>query len=208
MGLSRGSSFRSHVSSELYGFGGNTSLEPEVNNSSELNIKRRKNNSNLNISIFKNNITNLIDFDYRDYVLKNISQSTNEGLEIKYKLAKDDWDLNLVLRVQDPKDNQGKQLLRRSKKSASITFTKDIYGYDTSINFSTFGERIDLGDIRLPGYGLTNLSTSRVINDKFKFSLKLENIFDKDYFTAAASNAFYLNQGRSVWLRLNYDLGN
>ena len=208
MGLSRGSSFRSPVSSELYGFGGNTSLEPEVNNSSELNIKRRKNNSNLNISIFKNNITNLIDFDYQDYVLKNISQSTNEGLEIKYKLAKDDWDLNLVLRVQDPKDNQGKQLLRRSKKSASITFTKDIYGYDTSINFSTFGERIDFGDIRLPGYGLTNLSTSRVINDKFKFSLKLENIFDKDYFTAAASNAFYLNQGRSVWLRLNYDLGN
>ena len=67
---------------------------------------------------------------------------------------------------------------------------------------------MDFGDIRLPGYGLTNLSTNRVINDKFKFSLKLENIFDKDYFTAAASNAFYLNQGRSIWLRLNYDLGN
>jgi outer membrane cobalamin receptor len=40
MGLSRGSSFRSPVSSELYGFGGNIFLEPEINSSSEINIKR------------------------------------------------------------------------------------------------------------------------------------------------------------------------
>ena len=115
MGLSRGSSFRSPVSSELYGFGGNIFLEPEINSSSEINIKRIKENSRLNISVFKNNVTNLIDFDYQDYVLKNITQTTNEGLEIRYKLLGNDWDINFTFRAQDPKDDQGEQLLRRSK---------------------------------------------------------------------------------------------
>lgn len=208
MGLSRGSSFRSPVSSELYGFGGNIFLEPEINSSSEINIKRIRENSRLNISVFKNNVTNLIDFDYQDYVLKNITQATNEGLEIRYKLLRNDWDINFTFRAQDPKDNQGEQLLRRSKKSASFSLTKNINGFTTSFNFSAFGKRKDFGDIRLPGYGLSNLSTSWVINKKLKFSLKLENVFDKDYFTAATSNAFYLNQGRSVWMRLNYEFEN
>ena len=208
MGLSRGSSFRSPVSSELYGFGGNIFLEPEINSSSEINIKRIRKNSRLNISVFKNNVTNLIDFDYQDYVLKNITQTTNEGLEIRYKLLGNDWDINFTFRAQDPKDNQGEQLLRRSKKSASFSLTKNINGFTTSFNFSAFGKRKDFGDIRLPGYGLSNLSTSWVINKKLKFSLKLENVFDKDYFTAATSNAFYLNQGRSVWMRLNYEFEN
>ena len=208
MGLSRGSSFRSPVSSELYGFGGNIFLEPEINSSSEINIKRIRENSRLNISVFKNNVTNLIDFDYQDYVLKNITQTTNEGLEIRYKLLRNDWDINFTFRAQDPKDNQGEQLLRRSKKSASFSLTKNINGFTTSFNFSAFGKRKDFGDIRLPGYGLSNLSTSWVINKKLKFSLKLENVFDKDYFTAATSNAFYLNQGRSVWMRLNYEFEN
>jgi vitamin B12 transporter len=208
MGLSRGSSFRSPVSSELYGFGGNIFLEPEINSSSEINIKRIGESSRLNISVFKNNVANLIDFDYQDYVLKNITQTTNEGLEVRYKLLRNDWDINLTFRAQDPKDNQGEQLLRRSKKSASISLTKNINGFATSLNFSAFGKRKDFGDIRLPGYGLSNLSTSWAVNKKLKFSLKLENVFDKDYFTAATSNAFYLNQGRSVWMRLNYEFEN
>ena len=205
MGFSRGSSFRSPVSSELYGFGGNLFLKPEINKSSELNIKRIKENSKLNISIFRGDITNLIDFDYQDYVLKNITQSSNEGVEVKYKLIGNNWDLSFILRAQDPKDNQGEQLLRRSKKSASFSMTKYMNGFVTTLNMSTFGQRKDFGNIRLPGYGLANLSTSTSINNKLKFSLKLENIFDKDYFTAATSNAFYLNQGRSVWMRLNYE---
>ena len=205
MGFSRGSSFRSPVSSELYGFGGNLFLKPEINKSSELNIKRIEENSKLNISIFRGDITNLIDFDYQDYVLKNITQSSNEGVEVKYKLIGNNWDLSFILRAQDPKDNQGEQLLRRSKKSASFSVTKYMNGFVTTLNMSTFGKRKDFGNIRLPGYGLANLSTSTSINNKLKFSLKLENIFDKDYFTAATSNAFYLNQGRSVWMRLNYE---
>ena len=207
VGISNASSFRSPVSSELYGFGGNIDLKPEINKSTEINIKKINKNSDLNISVFSNKLSNLIDFDYQDYVLKNIIKSSNKGIEVRYKLNMDEWDLMILMRSQDPEDNEGKQLLRRSKTSGSLTLTKDIYGYLGTINLSNFGKRKDFGDIKLPSYSLLNLSVTKELNMSTKLSLKLENVLDKNYFTAAASNAFYLNQGRSIWFKLHYELG-
>ncbi len=207
VGASNGSSFRSPVSSELYGFGGNLLLQPEINKSREINIKKIQQDSILGFAFFKNDFTNLITFDYQDYVLRNINQSSNKGMEVRYKLSRESWDLLMILRTQDPKDELGKQLLRRSKKSGSLTLSRDIGNYVGSINLSSYGKRIDFGDIELPAYSLVNLTLSKKFTKNTKISLKLENVFDKDYFTAATSNAYYLNQGRSAWLRLHYDLG-
>ena len=207
VGVLSGSSFRSPVSSELYGFGGNLNLEPEINKSKELSLKKLNNNSNLKFSIFDNDLTNLINFDYQDYVLKNISKSSNKGLEIRFDLQKDNWDLLLILKNQKPKDNEGRQLLRRSKNLASLVLSKELRGILSTVSISSYGKRTDFGEIKLPSYNLVNLSFSKKLTNGIKVSLKLENILDKKYFTAATSNAFYLNQERSAWLRVNYELG-
>ena len=207
VGVLSGSSFRSPVSSELYGFGGNLNLEPEINKSKELSLKKLNNNSNLKFSIFDNDLTNLINFDYQDYVLKNISKSSNKGLEIRFDLQKDNWDLLLILKNQKPKDNEGRQLLRRSKNLASLVFSKELRGILSTVSISSYGKRTDFGEIKLPSYNLVNLSFSKKLTNGIKVSLKLENILDKKYFTAATSNAFYLDQERSAWLRVNYELG-
>ena len=207
VGVLSGSSFRSPVSSELYGFGGNLNLEPEINKSKELSLKKLNNNSNLKFSIFDNDLTNLINFDYQDYVLKNISKSSNKGLEIRYDLKKDNWDLLLILKNQKPKDNEGRPLLRRSKNLASLVLSKELRGILSTVSISSYGKRTDFGEIKLPSYNLVNLSFSKKLTNGIKVSLKLENILDKKYFTAATSNAFYLNQERSAWLRVNYELG-
>ena len=207
MGLTNGSSFRSPISSELYGFGGNTNLKPEINKSTELNFKRDTKALEINIAFFDSQLTNLIAFDYQDYVLKNITESTNKGLDIKYKLNEGLWNLSVFLRIQDPKDLDGNQLLRRSKKSASLTLTRETYNTVSSLNVSSFGKRLDFGNIDLPSYNLVNLSFSRRLNDRTKILLKLENLFDENYYTAATSNAFYLNQNRAVWIKFNYEMG-
>ena len=207
VGVLSGSSFRSPVSSELYGFGGNLNLEPEINKSKELSLKKLNNNSNLKFSIFDNDLTNLINFDYQDYVLKNISKSSNKGLEIRYDLKKYNWDFLLILKNQKPKDNEGRQLLRRSKNLASLVLSKELRGILSTVSISSYGKRTDFGEIKLPSYNLVNLSFSKKLTNGIKVSLKLENILDKKYFTAATSNAFYLNQERSAWLRVNYELG-
>ena len=207
MGLTNGSSFRSPLSSELYGFGGNINLKPEINKSTELNFKRDTKAQEISIAFFDSQLTNLIAFDYQDYVLKNITESTNKGLDIKYKLNEGLWNLSIFLRIQDPKDLEGNQLLRRSKKSASLTLTRETYKTVSSLNVSSFGKRLDFGNIDLPSYTLVNLSFSRHLNDRTTVLLKLENLFDENYYTAAASNAFYLNQDRALWLKFNYETG-
>ena len=207
IGISSGSSFRSPVSSELFGFGGNVNLEPEINRSREINLKRTLQNADLSLLIFRSNFTNLINFDYQDYVLKNINKASNKGLEVRYKLQKEDWDLLMIVKAQDPKDETGNQLLRRSKKSASFTLSRELNGFIATANLSYFGERVDFGGINLPSFNLVNIALTKDFNKKFNLSLKLENIMDKDYFTAATSNDFYTNQGRSAWLKINYELG-
>ena len=207
IGISSGSSFRSPVSSELFGFGGNVNLEPEINRSREINLKRTLQNADLSLLIFRSNFTNLINFDYQDYVLKNINKASNKGLEVRYKLQKEDWDLLMIVKAQDPKDETGNQLLRRSKKSASFTLSRELNGFIGTANLSYFGERVDFGGINLPSFNLVNIALTKDFNKKFNLSLKLENIMDKDYFTAATSNDFYANQGRSAWLKINYELG-
>jgi len=207
VGILSGSSFRSPSSSELYGFGGNINLKPEINNSKEINLKRINNNSKLSFSVFGNKLNNLINFDFQDYVLKNINRSSNKGLEIRYDLRKDNWDLMLILKKQKPEDNEGKQLLRRSKKLSSFTFSKELKEILTTVSVAYYGKRTDFGEIRLPSFSLVNLSLSKKFKNGVKVSLKMENIMDKKYFTAATSNAFYLNQERSAWLRINYELG-
>ena len=207
MGLTNGSSFRSPLSSELYGFGGNINLKPEINKSTELNFKRDTKAQEISIAFFDSQLTNLIAFDYEDYVLKNITESTNKGLDIKYKLNEGLWNLSIFLRIQDPKDLEGNQLLRRSKKSASLTLTRETYKTVSSLNVSSFGKRLDFGNIDLPSYNLVNLSFSRHLNDRTTVLLKLENLFDENYYTAATSNAFYLNQDRALWLKFNYQTG-
>ena len=207
MGLTNGSSFRSPLSSELYGFGGNTNLKPEINKSTELNFKRDTKAQEISIAFFDSQLTNLIAFDYEDYVLKNITESTNKGLDIKYNLNEGLWNLSIFLRIQDPKDLEGNQLLRRSKKSASLTLTRETYKTVSSLNVSSFGKRLDFGNIDLPSYNLVNLSFSRHLNDRTTVLLKLENLFDENYYTAATSNAFYLNQDRALWLKFNYETG-
>tara|TARA_B100002049_G_scaffold36790_1_gene24194 strand:+ start:95 stop:223 length:129 start_codon:yes stop_codon:yes gene_type:complete len=37
-------------------------------------------------------------------------------------------------------------------------------------------------------------------------SLKIENILDKEYFTASGFNGYYQNQGRSLWLNATYGI--
>jgi outer membrane cobalamin receptor len=92
-------------------------------------------------------------------------------------------------------------------KSGSLTLSRDLYGFLGTINLSSFGKRRDFGDIELPAYSLVNLSFTKELNKKTKISFKLENMLDKEYYTAATSNAFYMSQGRSIWFKLHYDLG-
>ena len=37
-------------------------------------------------------------------------------------------------------------------------------------------------------------------------TIRLENIFDKEYFTASGYNGYYQNQDRALWLNVTYEI--
>ena len=82
--------------------------------------------------------------------MKNINKSSNIGIELRYRLQKEDWGLLMIVKAQDPKDEEENQLLRRSKKSASLTLSRELNGFIATANLSYFGERVDFGGINLP----------------------------------------------------------
>ena len=199
--LSSGFAFRSPNSSELYGYGANVNLKPENSRGHEISAnKKHDENEEFSIVLFKNDIKNLITFDFHDYLLKNIEQSSTKGLELRYKWNHKFFKGKLVLRSQDPKDQMGNQLIRRSRKSMSINLYRDLNLCSINLNLVAFDKRKDFDGTVLPGYGLIHMSFTKEISEQLGFSIRLENIFDKEYFTAAGSNGYYRNQGRSIWL--------
>ena len=206
LNLSKGKAFRSPNSSELYGFGSNIDLKPEISNSYEIGISKRSYERDLSLVYFNNDTNNLINFDYQVYKLKNITKSRNFGLELRFKWLNELGAGNLTFRAQDPRNKDKERLLRRSKNSISFNFNKNVYEYEVNINISAFDNKVDFGNVKLPGYLLFNLGIYREIKERLSISIRLENLLDKEYFTAATSNAYYLNQDRSFWIKLNYKL--
>jgi len=100
----------------------------------------------------------------------------------------------------------GRQLFRRSKKSMSLNVYRDFAIGSLNLNLSAFDKRNDFGGIVLPRYSLLNLSFFKEISNQLGLSIRLENILDKEYYTASGFNAYYRNQGRSLWLNITYKL--
>ena len=201
-----GSAFRSPNSSELYGYGSNLNLKPEISLGQEVALEKIADDSIISLVAFNNKIKDLINFDFDENILKNISQSTNRGLEVRYVWKNKTINGRFLLRYQNPKDNLGLQLLRRSKRSLSANIYRD-FGLGTlNLNLSAFGKKRDFGNLPLPKYHLFNLSFIRQISNQMDITLRLENLFDKEYFTASGYNGYYQNQGRSLWLNATYEI--
>ena len=201
-----GSAFRSPNSSELYGYGSNLGLKPEISLGQEVALEKITDDSLISLVAFNNQIKDLINFDFDENVLKNISQSTNRGLEVRYIWKNKTINGRFLLRYQNPKDNLGLQLLRRSKKSLSANIYRDFSLGTLNLNLSAFGKKRDFGNLPLPKYHLFNLSFIRQISNQMDITIRLENIFDKEYFTASGYNGYYRNQGRSLWLNATYEI--
>ena len=205
--VNSGTAFRSPNSSELYGYGANKLLLPETSRSYEILLKTSLENSSFSSVLFNNKTSNLINFDYNQNTLRNILQSSTKGAELRFRWKNRSINGRIILRLQQPIDGQGNLLIRRSKRSLGLnlfqTFNRNVLNF----NFSAFGKRKDFSERSLPGYFLLNIALSRKVSDKLSLSCKIENLLNKEYFTAAGMNGYYLNQDRSIWFNIKYTFG-
>ena len=204
--INSGSAFRSPNSSELYGYGSNLNLKPEISVGQELGLEKITDDTIISLVAFNNEIKDLINFDFKKNILNNMSKSTNRGFEIRYIWKNKTINGRLLFRYQNPKDNLGLQLLRRSKKSFSANIHRDFSLGTLNLNLSAFDKKRDFGNLPLPKYHLFHLSFMKQISNQMDITIRIENIFDKEYFTASGYNGYYQNQGRSLWLNATYEI--
>ncbi len=197
-----GRAFRAPDASDRFGFGGNPTLEPESSQQYQARvIYRPVGGWQFALEFFDNDITNLIDFDFTDFTLQNISAANIRGTELSGQWASTEWQLDVALLAQSAENaDDGSRLLRRAQRSATVTAARLIGEHSVSLSVRADGARDDFGGIRLPGYVLASIGVQYQVTPRWQMSALVDNLLDTDYQTAASFNT----QDRATTVQLRY----
>lgn len=205
---SYGTAFRAPTFNDLYyPWGGNPSLEPEKSKSYELALRQQYGQGYWRLGIFRTEIDNMIawaDTGGGIWLPSNINQARIDGLELEsgHQLSRQ-WHLAATLTLLDPQDREsGNQLIRRSKKMATIDLDGDFGRWRAGTAVRTYGSRYEntANTIELSGYTIVNLRAEYDIRDNLLLQGKIDNLFDKEYQEAATYNT----PGRVAFATLTY----
>lgn len=199
--------FKAPTFNELYypGFG-NADLRPEESASLEFGLKGGAGWGEWSLSAFQTRIEELVGFDPY-YVPANIARARIRGMEAQLAAAIGPWQTSASLTLLDPRnrsggDNDGNLLQRRPRQSLRIDIDRGFGAYDFGMTLVAEGRRYDdLDNVReLGGFGSVDLRAGYRINNAWRLQGRCENLFDKQYETAA----YYNQPGRSFYLTLGY----
>jgi vitamin B12 transporter len=204
-----GKGFRAPDATDRFGFGGNENLQPEISNNIELgmNLKPTKNQS-LGLTLFKNKINNLIQYEGPFFGGKNqnVGRTSITGAEISYRYLHRDFDALLEAVIQDPKNLETNQPLeRRAKRGLTANVFYHWRNLHPGLEIIAQSERRDINfddgsPVTLAGYAIVNLSLRTQFLDHWSLTAKLENALDKEYQLAHGFNA----QGRLFLVNMSY----
>lgn len=206
-GLGRG--FRAPGTSDLYGFGGNPELLPEVSRSVDFGITYRPNpDHELELALFRTEITDLIEYFDPDGFAgplpgrnENIGAARIKGAELTWRAFYGDWQVTSTLLTQRPEDRTtGEPLLRRAEQSATAALVRRIGRHEAGLQVLAAGERYDFGGVRLAGYVLAGLTASYAISARWTLRARLDNLLDQDIELVDGYNS----AGRGIYASLAY----
>jgi len=184
--LNAGRATRNPSSFDLFGYGGNTDLTPEISKNIGVGIMMSPSDKlSVELSAFNNEITDLITFNYYDFKLYNIEEARIKGIEGRIEYLVNDWNIYLDATLQNPKNTTNKQvLLRRSKKTASLGFRRSFGALDFNLNLLFSDSRMDFGGVRLDDYVLCNLTLQYNLNERLLIRATINNLTDETYMLA------------------------
>jgi vitamin B12 transporter len=204
-----GRGFRAPSTSDLYGFGGNPALEPEVSRSWDFGVRYNPNpDHELELALFHTEIKDLIQFFDADGWAgplpgrnENIGKARTKGAELTWRAYYGDWSVTTTMLTQRPEDRDtGERLLRRAEQAATAQLVRRAGEHEFGLQFLASGERRDFGGVRLAGYVLANLTASFALAERWTLRARLENVLDQDYELAEGYNS----AGRGIYASVAY----
>ena len=197
LSASYGTAFRAPNLNELFSpgygglFAGNPDLDPERSRTAEAALDWHANAANrFQVRGFSTRIHDLIDFSGgTTFQAINVEHAAIDGVELMHTWSANDWTVDSNATWQNPRnEDTDSQLLRRPKQKFD-TLVERAFGdrLHAGVEFFASGNREDLSTT-LPGYALVNLRASYDIAATWSVSLRLENLFDRDYELAHGYN--------------------
>ncbi len=197
---SYGTGFKAPSLQQLYGenffgsigtFKGNPDLRPETSRAWDIGFEQPLLGERLRFgaTYFDIRIDDLIDYNSGFTSLINIDKAKTRGVEAFVALRPMDA---LSLRADytftiAEDETSGALLLRRPKHRLSLAATYDVTG-NASVTATALyvGRRADIDSktfarITTGGYTVVNLAGSYRLNDRWRFHVRIDNLFDKSY---------------------------
>ena len=184
--LNAGRATRNPSSFDLYGYGGNPELTPEISKNIGIGIAMIPSDKlSVEFSAFSNEITDLITFNYNDFKLYNIEQARIRGIEGHIEYLANNWNVYLNATLQNPKNTTSKQmLLRRPKKTVSLGLRRSFGLLDFNMNILFSDSRMDFGGVKLDDYLLGNITLQYHLSERWLIRATINNITDETYMLA------------------------
>lgn len=174
----------------LYGsFGSNDQLLPEESKSHELFIKLNVGGLNSKLTIYHNDITNMILSDKStQYTPYNIDEARLQGLTLNNDWQLDNLQAGVSYDYLDAENRssgatRGKQLRYRAKHSGVAYFGMQQNQLSGRVELQAIGTRYtDASNSQeIAGYTLVNLSGGLQVTPELKLGLRVNNLFDEQY---------------------------
>ena len=200
-----GIGFRAPDGNARFGFGGSQDLREESSRSIEVGMSHDvSSDTGLSIRAFENKVEDLIAYTgtFPSGRNRNVEKARIWGIELSLWHRYDRWETRLEGIVQNPRnETDDTALLRRAKRTVTGALTYRQPPFFVTAQGLITSRRKDFGDVTMPGYGLFKLS----VGVDFRYatlSLKMDNLFDKDYELASGYNV----PGRAVSAELRFRL--
>lgn len=214
LSISAGTGFAAPDIFDLFStFGGNPELQPETARNLEIGLRQHVTDGlRAELSLFRNRIDDLIAQD-NSFTLQNIGRADIDGAELSLFGELGRWSARLSHVVQSARNaDNGNPLVRRAPRRGTAEVGYGAGWWSVGGDLVAVSRRTDIdpdtfANIQVPGYALLGLSAQlQVPNLPVDFTLRIDNVLDADYATAAGFPA----QPRTALLRLRYvwDNGN
>ena len=201
-----GTAFRTPDFTDRFGSLGNPDLEPEESESIEVGVQHYMTPQNIfSVAIFRNDIDNLIEPNATFTQVENIEKTAISGIELGFTGQAEAWAYRLSMLSQDPENKTtGERLARRASSRINVGLDYRADSWQAGGNLSLVGERDNssFDAIVLEAYELVDVYARYLITKSIDVSVKIDNLFDEDYETAAGFNT----RGRTAYAEFNFAL--
>jgi vitamin B12 transporter len=207
-----GTAFKVPTFNDLYWpNSGNPDLLSETSTSYDMTLNYSRNNVSAYISVFKNDIDNLIawaptgiigDNGFEVWKPDNINNAKISGVEFFTKFNVFGLEHQLAYTYLDTEDKATeKALTRRSENEFNYSLSYQWQDFDLLANYHYQGKRYAGYDQYLDAYHQLDLGLGYKVTDNWQLRLKANNVFDEEI----VSVANYFSPGREVFFSVSYN---